>query len=172
MRKLFEDACGRQQTRLARNTPAEGYTEETLSLLLPDDVGTVAARPAKSAREELDELIGLGPVKELVAGRIALMQAQKARRDAGIDAPFIPLHLAFKGNPGTGKTEVARLIGRILKEEGILSVGDFYECGRQDLVAGFVGGTAPKVEALFQRAKGSVIFIDEAYALNDGQRGV
>ena len=66
---------------------------------------------------------------------------------------------------------MARLIGRILKEEGILSVGDFYECGRQDLVAGFVGGTAPKVEALFQRAKGSVIFIDEAYALNDGQHG-
>ena len=171
VRKLFEDACGRQQTRLARHKPAEGYTEEALSLLLPDDVGTVAVQTAKSAREELNELIGLGSVKELVAGRIALMKAQKARRDAGIEAPFIPLHLAFKGNPGTGKTEVARLIGRILKEEGVLSVGDFYECGRQDLVAGFVGGTAPKVEALFQRAKGSVIFIDEAYALNDGQHG-
>lgn len=171
VRKLFEDACGRQQARLARNTPAEGYTEEVLGLLLPDDVGSVAAQTAKSAREELDELIGLGSVKELVAGRIALMKAQKGRRDAGIDAPFIPLHLAFKGSPGTGKTEVARLLGRILKEEGVLSVGDFYECGRQDLVAGYVGGTAPKVEALFQRAKGSVIFIDEAYALNDGQRG-
>lgn len=169
VRKLFEDACGRQQVRLARKVPAGGYTEEALSLLTPDDVGTVAVRPAKSAREELDELIGLASVKQLVSSRIDLMKTQKARRDAGIATRFIPLHLAFKGNPGTGKTEVARLIGRILKEEGVLSVGDFYECGRQDLVADFVGGTAPKVESLFRRAKGSVIFIDEAYALNDGQ---
>lgn len=171
VRKLFEDACGRQQARLARSAPAEGYTEEALSLLLPDDVGKVAARPAKSGRDELADLVGLAEVKKLVGARLDLMRAQKARRDAGVAAPFVPLHLAFKGNPGTGKTEVARLVGRILKEEGVLSVGDFYECGRQDLVAPFVGGTAPKVEALFRRAKGSVIFIDEAYALNDGQRG-
>lgn len=169
VRKLFEDACGRQQIRLARKMPAGGYTEESLRLLAPEDVGTVAARPAKSARDELDELIGLAPVKQLVSARIDLMKTQKARRDTGLATRFIPLHLAFKGNPGTGKTEVARLIGRILKEEGVLSVGDFYECGRQDLVAGFVGGTSPKIEALFRRAKGSVIFIDEAYALNDGQ---
>lgn len=171
VRKLFEDACGRQQTRLARKAPAEGYTEETLSLLLPDDVGTVAARPARSAREELADLVGLAEVKQLVSTWLDLMRAQKARRDAGIDAPFVPLHLAFKGNPGTGKTEVARLIGRILKEEGVLSVGEFYECGRQDLVASYIGGTAPKVAALFSRAKGSVILIDEAYALNDNQHG-
>lgn len=171
VRKLFEDACGRQESRLAREEPSTGYTQEMLQTLLPDDIGAPTVQEAISAREELLELVGLESVKSIISSHLDLMKVQKARRDSGIPSSFIPLHLAFKGNPGTGKTEVARLIGRILKEEGVLSVGDFYECGRQDLIAPFAGGTAPRIEALFKRAKGSVIFIDEAYSLNDGHQG-
>lgn len=174
VRKLFEDAVGAQQVRLARSKPeGDGYRKRDLQTILPEDLGyrRTPRRARKSARRELEELIGLNEVKHLVSERLDLARVQKVKRDAGIEAPYVPLHMAFEGNPGTGKTEVARLMGRIMKEEGILSVGDFYECGRQDLVGKYVGHTAPLVASLFERAKGSVIFIDEAYALLDGQRG-
>ncbi len=172
VRKLFEDALGAQQVRLAKAKPQGGFSKKELQTLLPQDIGWKPSRPsAKSARQEFNELIGLTGVKKLVSDRLDFAALQKIKRDAGVKAESVPLHLAFKGNPGTGKTEVARLIGRILKEEGVLSVGDFFECGRQDLVGLVVGSTAPKVEDLFRRAKGSVIFIDEAYSLNDGQKG-
>ncbi len=120
---------------------------------------------AKSGREELQALIGLEEVKKLVSARMDLAKMQKIKRDAGMEAGFIPMHMAFKGNPGTGKTEVARLIGRILREEGVLSVGDFFECGKQDLVSAAPGESAKQIAGLFQAARGSVIFIDEAYTL-------
>ncbi|MDY4522199.1 MAG: AAA family ATPase [Atopobium sp.] len=120
-----------------------------------------------SAQEQLVDLIGLTEVKRVVSERLTYAKMQKYRRDNGFESEYLPIHMAFLGNPGTGKTEVARLIGKILKEEGILSVGDVYECGRADLVGPVVGSTAPKVQALFKRAKGSVIFIDEAYSLID-----
>ena len=172
VRKMFEDALGAQQVRLAQAKPQGRFSKKALQTLLPQDIGWKPNRASmKSARQQFDELIGLTGVKKLVSDRLDYAALQKIKRDAGIKAESVPLHLAFKGNPGTGKTEVARLIGRILKEEGVLSVGDFFECGRQDLVGPVVGSTAPKVEDLFRRAKGSVIFIDEAYSLNDGQKG-
>ena len=172
VRKLFEDSIGMQQIRLANKASQKGYTLKELQTLLPNDVGyKPLAKDEKSAREQLKELIGLKDVKQVISDRLDFAHIQKVKRDAGLTASNLPMHMAFKGNPGTGKTEVARLVGRILKEEGVLSVGDFYECGRQDLIGPFVGSTAPKIEALFQRARGSVIFIDEAYALNDNQQG-
>lgn len=172
VRKLFEDSVGAQQVRLAQHEPKKGYTIKMLQTVLPEDIGYRASiKNKKSARQQLEELIGLEKVKTVVRERINYMAMNKVKRDAGLPTIHLPMHMAFKGNPGTGKTEVARLIGQILKEEGILSVGDFYECGRQDLVGPFVGTTAPKIEALFRRAKGSIIFIDEAYSLNDNQTG-
>jgi AAA+ superfamily predicted ATPase len=81
------------------------------------------------------------------------------------------MHMAFLGNPGTGKTEVARLVARILHEEGVLSVGDLYECGKQDLVSPCPGISAQMISRLFQEARGSVIFIDEAYTLVEHAKG-
>ena len=78
------------------------------------------------------------------------------------------MHMCLKGNPGTGKTEIARLLAQILKEEGVLSSGKFDEAGRADLVGQFVGHTAPKVRKKFKEAMGGVLFIDEAYSLDDG----
>lgn len=176
VRKVFEDAVGAQQVRLAKRFK-DGVSDhmlDDLRTLTVEDVekATGLVGPRKegraTAREELEALVGLAEVKELVSARMDFARMQKVKRDAGLDMPFIPMHMAFKGNPGTGKTEVARLIGRILHEEGVLSVGDFYECGKQDLVCGVVGASAAAVEGLFQKARGSVIFIDEAYSLADG----
>lgn len=181
VRKVFEDAVGAQQIRLAgqmAQDPDVGLCLDDLRTLALEDVeraakelGVVMRGPNVSAREELEGLIGLAEAKMLVSTRMDFAKMQKVKRDAGLKAPYIPMHMAFKGNPGTGKTEVARLIGRILREEGVLSVGDFIECGRQDLVSPAVGGSAPMVEALFEEARGSVIFIDEAYSLVDGAKG-
>lgn len=172
VRKLFEDSIGAQQVRLAQHEPKGGYTIEMLQTLLPEDVGyKPPAQNTKTARQQFEELIGLETIKKIVSERLDFAAMNKIKRDADLPAASLPMHMAFKGNPGTGKTEVARLVGKVLKEEGVLSVGDFFECGRQDLIGPFVGTTAPKIEALFRRAKGSVIFIDEAYSLNDHQRG-
>ncbi|WP_172623379.1 AAA family ATPase [Arabiibacter massiliensis] len=172
VRKLFEDAVGAQQVRLARSRGGGApLSRMELQTLLPKDVGRLPNARAKSARQELGELVGLDEVKRLVSDRLDFARVQKMRRDSGRNGAGVSMHMAFLGNPGTGKTEVARLVGRILKEEGVLSVGDFYECGRQDLVGTAVGWTAPKVAKLFRRAKGSVLFIDEAYSLDDKGRG-
>ena len=82
------------------------------------------------------------------------------------------MHMIFTGNPGTAKTTVARLFAQIMKDNGILSKGDLYEVGRADIVGQYVGQTAPLVKMAFQRAKGSVLFIDEAYALVDDRDGL
>lgn len=169
VRNLFESACGRQQLRLASNRPEGGWTKEMLVTLEEEDIyGNLRPARSKSGRELLSEMVGLTEVKQLVSKRLDFMRIQKVRRDQGLPTEFIPMHFAFKGSPGTGKTEVARLVGRILREEGVLSVGDVYECGKQDIVGRAVGETAPKIAELFKRAKGSVIFIDEAYALCQG----
>ena len=125
---------------------------------------------AKSARVELQELIGLAEVKSLIADIIDFFKLQKMRRQAGGIVNKPTMHMVFYGNPGTAKTTVARLIGRILKEEDIIENGDTYEVGRANLVGKYVGWTARIVEDYFERAKGSVLFIDEAYALADDQK--
>ena len=177
VRKLFESILGAQQVRLAYSNQKGIPSKKALQTLLKEDAITAdktltGAQPRNknaSAYKQLNELIGLNSVKQLVKERINLMKVQKARRNAGIEMPFIPMHMAFTGNPGTGKTEVARLIGKILKEEGVLSVGDFFECGKQDIISCFANATADKVTDLFEKARGSVIFIDEAYSLLYGQ---
>lgn len=168
VRKTFEDIVGNQQKRLARKEPKGGYTLQNLVTILPEDVANLKKKAVgKSGRELLADLIGLEGIKRVVTQRLDYAIVQKMKRDEKLPSGNLPLHMAFKGNPGTGKTEVARIIGKILKEEGILSVGDFYECGRQDLISPVVGATAIKIKTLFEKARGSVIFIDEAYSLID-----
>ena len=114
---------------------------------------------------ELDGLCGLARVKEDVKGLINLVKVRNLRRDAGLPVPPMSLHLVFMGNPGTGKTTVARLLAKIYHAIGVLSKGQLVEVDRSGLVAGFVGQTALKTQEVIDKALGGVLFIDEAYAL-------
>ena len=118
---------------------------------------------------ELDNLVGLNYVKMKVKDLIAYHKVQELRKRYGLSVPKETLHLAFMGNPGTGKTTVARIIGRVYKHLGLLSKGHFIEASRTDLIAGYQGQTAIKVKNLINRARGGVLFIDEAYSITENE---
>ena len=115
--------------------------------------------------KELDELIGLGAVKEEVRSLANFVKLQKQRQDKGLKTPKLSYHLVFTGSPGTGKTTVARIVARIYKDLGILKKGHTVETDRSGLVANYVGQTATKTNAVVDSALNGVLFIDEAYAL-------
>jgi hypothetical protein len=114
---------------------------------------------------ELDALIGLSDVKRLIRKQAEFLRIQKLRDEDGLADTTVTRHLMFTGNPGTGKSTVARLVGRIYKAIGVLESGQFIETDKAGLVAGYVGQTEEKVTALITSATGGVLFIDEAYAL-------
>ncbi len=117
--------------------------------------------------EELQRLVGLREIKSVVDQIIANGKVRCAREKMGLNTQDSTMHMVFSGTPGTAKTTVARLLAQILKDEDIVKSGKFVECGRQDLVARYVGWTAKTVEDKFKAAQGGVLFIDEAYALVD-----
>ncbi len=132
----------------------------------------VKEKPVGSAYDELQKLIGLEKAKTVIEDALNYHKALKLFRDRGLQEDHPAMHMVFTGNPGTAKTTVARLFARIMKENGILSEGQLYEVGRSDLVGKYVGWTAPTVKQKFKQAKGSVLFIDEAYSLLDGRNGL
>ncbi|WP_350281061.1 AAA family ATPase [Kribbella sp. HUAS MG21] len=132
------------------------------------------AEPAKTVEEllaELDELTGLERVKREVHRQVAVLRVEKLRTEAGLKSPTITRHLVFVGNPGTGKTTVARLVSGIYKALGLLSKGQLVEVDRSELVAGYLGQTATKTADVVASAAGGVLFIDEAYSLTAGDNG-
>ncbi|MBE5854313.1 MAG: AAA family ATPase [Lachnospiraceae bacterium] len=122
--------------------------------------------PETDPMEDLDALIGLTAIKDDVKELIAFVKIQKMRKEQGLKAVPVSLHLVFTGNPGTGKTTVARILARLYKQIGVLSKGQLVEVDRSGLVAGYVGQTAIKTQEKISQAMGGVLFIDEAYALS------
>lgn len=119
--------------------------------------------------DELNNLVGLNKVKSQIYDLISFQKIQKLRIENNLKVPKKTLHLAFLGNPGTGKTTVARIIGHMYKKLGLLSKGHFIEVSRTDLIAGYQGQTALKVKNVVEKAKGGVLFIDEAYSITENE---
>ena len=126
-------------------------------------------RTLQDLLDELNALVGLEKVKNRVQDLIIYQKVQKMRHEKNLHSAKNTLHLAFTGNPGTGKTTVARIVGRIYKRIGLLSKGHFIEVSRTDLIAGYQGQTALKVKKVIEQAKGGVLFIDEAYSITENE---
>lgn len=167
VRNLFEKALERQAERLAA---LDNLTPEALATLEADDIKLEkpadAGRPSlEEALAELDGLVGLEPVKEEVRKLAAYCKMAKEREAQGLETASVSYHFVFTGNPGTGKTTVARILAKIFRALGVLERGQLVETDRSGLVAEYVGQTAVKTNRKIDEAIGGILFIDEAYAL-------
>lgn len=168
VRNFFETVIAKQATRVAK---IDNPTDEILSSIAKEDVDwCVDEVESKESLEdiltELKSMVGLEKVKEEIANLMYVVEHQQRRKANGLKIPTLSLHLVFMGNPGTGKTTVARYIARLYKSLGLLSKGHLIETDRSGLVAGYVGQTAIKTSKIIEDAMGGVLFIDEAYTLN------
>jgi len=169
VRNIFEKCIGLQAKRLSEKSIVEKVSKEELSLITERDIPEIYKKEQVATIDEvlkkLNNLIGLSAVKEEVHKIINYLRVEKARAEKGGKETVLNLHFVFKGNPGTGKTTVARVLADVFKAMGLLSKGQLVEVDRSGLVAEYVGQTAPKTNKVIDNAIGGVLFIDEAYAL-------
>ena len=174
MRQLFEDATGRQANRLASAGSLENEALTTLTLAdlgLKEKREDVRAPSIEEVLAELDGLTGMQPVKDEIRRLIATVRANKLREAKGVEnSVTMSYNFVFTGNPGTGKTTVARILGKAFRALGILDRANFVETDRSGLVAKYEGQTAAKTNKLVDSAMGGILFIDEAYQLNQGEQ--
>jgi stage V sporulation protein K len=164
--KTVHDTVGKGESSLAKGQLfLTGIDKKKEKVLQKDDT---ANEKALDILNELDELIGLASVKELVYEIKAFIEIQSKRLKENLVSEPSVLHMIFKGNPGTGKTTVARVLGKLFKEINVLSKGHLIEIERADLVGEYIGHTAQKTREQLKKAYGGILFIDEAYSLARG----
>jgi len=158
----------KQVAQLLNSNLIEYYGYTTLQNICKQDKAIQEdTRTLEELINELNALIGLETVKTKVNDLIAYQKVQKLREQKNLHTSKNTLRMVFTGNPGTGKTTVARIVGRLYKQIGLLSKGHFIEVSRTDLIAGYQGQSALKVRSVIEKAKGGVLFIDEAYSITE-----
>lgn len=166
-KKAEEKATSDTKSPVQQNNTSTGGGKPSPDAAEPEQ--TLPKESIEDLKKELDSYIGLEEVKDEVRDLINMATVWKLRCEHGLPTPDLSLHMVFSGNPGTGKTMIARFMARVYHSLGILSKGHLVEVDRSGLVAGYVGQTAIKTAAAVERAKGGVLFIDEAYSLTFGK---